>query len=85
MADSAREHLEAVHAELEEAAAAGEEGAGDLSGQVGAYLGTETPSAEDDEHLIERLNDGVRRWEATHPKLSRTLQGVIDSLTASGI
>lgn len=85
MTDGAREHLEEVHAQLNEAASAGDADAGELAGTVGAYLGKEAPSNEDDEDIIERLRLGVRRFEANHPTLSEAVQRVIDSLTAAGI
>ena len=85
MPDKAREHLEEVHGQLHEAAGEGHEDAGELAEQVGAYLAADQPSQEEHAALLDRLRTGVRRWEVTHPRLSRTMQGVIDSLTASGI
>lgn len=85
MPDEARKHLENVRGQLHEAAGAGDEGAGELAEHVGTYLASERPSAEDQEALLDRLRDGVRRFEASHPTLSHAVQGVIDSLTASGI
>ncbi len=85
MSDKAREHLEEVHNQLHEAASAGDAAAGELAEQVGEYLVGDEPSAEDHEALLDRLRGGVRRFEASHPTLSSAVQGVVDSLTASGI
>ncbi|HSF85903.1 MAG TPA: DUF4404 family protein [Acidimicrobiia bacterium] len=85
MSDEAREHLEQVQGQLHEAASAGHDDAGELADQVGAYLDADAPSDEDHDALLERLRRGVLRYEASHPELSRTVQSVIDSLTASGI
>jgi hypothetical protein len=83
--DKAREHLEEVHAQLNEAAAAGDENAGELADQVGSYLSKDAPNQDDDDDLVDRLRLSVRRFEAAHPRLSEAVQGVVDSLTASGI
>ena len=85
MTDEAREHLEEVQGQLQNAASAGQEDASELADHVGAYLASDEPSDEDHEALLERLRRGVLRYEASHPELSRTVQSVIDSLTASGI
>lgn len=85
MTDEAREHLERVHGQLNEAASSGDDDAGELADQVGAYLAADEPTDQDHEALLDRLRKGVLRYEASHPELSRTFQGVIDSLTASGI
>lgn len=85
MSDEARDHLESVHGQLNEAAGAGDETAGELADHVGAYLSADEPSEEAHEDLVQRLSDGVRRFEVSHPSLSATVQTVVDSLTASGI
>ena len=85
MTDEARDHLEEVQGQLQDAADAGHDDAGELAEQVGAYLSSDEPSDEEHEALLERLRRGVLRYEASHPELSRTVQSVIDSLTASGI
>ncbi len=85
MTDKAREHLEEVHAQLSDAAAAGDQSAGELADQVGEYLGKDAPSEDDHNDLLDRLRLSVRRFEAGHPRLSETVQSVVDSLTASGI
>ncbi len=84
MTEEGREHLEEVQGHLRRAAEEGNADAGDLAGHVDAYLsGSRSP--EESEALVDRLRDGVRRFEANHPTLSQAVQGVVDSLTASGI
>ncbi len=86
MPEEAREHLEEVRGRLHEAAADGDDHAGELADHVDAFLGAaEAPTTEERDALLERLREGVRRFEAAHPTLSAAVQGVIDSLTASGI
>lgn len=84
MSDEAKENLERVRGELENAAAEGNQDAGELAGHVDAYLAS---SEDDDDHgaLLDRLHEGVLRFELSHPRLSHALQGVVDSMTASGI
>lgn len=85
MPEKARRDLEEVRGRLQEAAQGGDADAGELADRVDAYLAADGPSEEDGADLLERLSLGVRKFEASHPELSRTVQGVIDSLTASGI
>ncbi len=84
MTDETRDHLEKVRSHLRDAAAAGDEAAAELAEHVDAYLGGEQG---DQEHgaLIDRLREGVLRFEVSHPTLSHAVQGVVDSMTASGI
>jgi hypothetical protein len=84
MTEEERQHLEEVQGRLRRAAEEGNADAGDLAGHVDAYLAG-SKSSEDHDALVDRLRDGVRRFEAGHPTLSQAVQGVIDSLTASGI
>ncbi len=86
MPDDAREHLEEVRGRLHEAGAGGDDHASELAEHVGAFLDAgATPTADQRDDLLERLREGVRRFEAAHPTLSAAVQGVIDSLTAAGI
>lgn len=85
MPDKAREHLEEVRGQLSEAADEGHDDAGELADHVETYLASDQPTTEEHEALVDRLRIGVRRFEASHPSLSRTVQSVVDSLTASGI
>jgi hypothetical protein len=85
MTDKAREHLEEVHKDLHEASEAGDPDAGELADHVGAYLAADEPTEEEHDALLDRLRTGVRRFEVNHPTLSNAVQGVVDSLTASGI
>ena len=84
MTEEARDHLEEMRGHLRRAADEGNVDAGDLAGEVDAYLaGSQSP--EEHDAFLDRLRDGVRRFEASHPTLSQAVQGVVDSLTASGI
>ena len=84
MTDEAKDHLERVRDELADAAASGSEDASELAGHVDAYLTGDT-SEEEHNALLGRLHEGVLRFEMSHPRLSHALQGVVDSMTASGI
>jgi len=84
MTDEPQNDLEAMRDRLRRAADAGDTSAGDLAGHVDAYL-SGSRSAEEHDALVDRLRDAVRRFEAGHPTLSQAVQGVVDSITASGI
>jgi hypothetical protein len=84
MTEEARDHLEEIRSHLRRAADEGNPDAGDLAEHLDAYLaGAQSPEEQDD--ILDRLREGMLRFEANHPKLSHAIQGVIDSLTASGI
>lgn len=84
MTEEARDHLEQMRGQLRRAADEGDADAGELAERVDAYLaGSQTPDEHDD--FLDRLRESVRRFEASHPTLSQAVQGVVDSLTASGI
>jgi hypothetical protein len=85
MSDETRRHLEEAHGHLDEAANQGNTDAGDMREQLSGYMSKETPSDDDHKDILESLGDSARRFEVEHPSLSRTLQTVIDSLTAAGI
>jgi hypothetical protein len=85
MPEEARKRLEEVHGQLSEAAGAGDTEASELADQVGAFLADDEQADADHEALLDRLREGVRRFEASHPTLSEAVQRVVDSLTASGI
>lgn len=57
----------------------------ELADAVDAYRGSESPSEDDHDSLLERLSDAVDRLEATHPEVSSALARIIDSLTAFGL
>lgn len=57
----------------------------ELADAVDAYRGSERPSEDEHDSLLERLNDAVDRLEATHPEVSTALARIIDSLTAFGL
>ena len=85
MGDEVRKNVERLHEELTQAAAGGDEHAQEMLDHVGAYLDSESPSGEEHEALSERLQEAIVRFDAHHPSLAGTIQGVVDSLTAAGI
>lgn len=85
MSDETRRHLEELHGHLDEAASQGNADAGDMRDRLRGYMSKEEPSEDDQKDILESLGDSARRFEVEHPSLSRTLQTVIDSLTAAGI
>lgn len=82
--DDREEHLRRLADELAEAAAAGNEMAGEALERVQRHLEAEG-DGDDDGDLTDRLSDAVLHLEASHPQLAATIQAVINSLTASGI
>ena len=85
MTDDMRRHLEELKGHLEEAADGGDDDAREVLAHVTGYLERAEHGDDDPGDLRDRLSDAVLRFELNHPKLSHTLQGVVDSLTASGI
>ncbi len=57
----------------------------ELADAVDAYRGSDAPSEDEHDSLLERLSDAVDRLEATHPEVSTALARIIDSLTAFGL
>lgn len=57
----------------------------ELADAVDAYRGSDSPSEDEHDSLLERLGDAVDRLEATHPEVSTVLARIVDSLTAFGL
>lgn len=86
-----RATLAELHSELEhlpvtdqEARALLSQAADEIQAKLDAAQSSTSPQSLT-EQLTEQLTTGARRFEATHPTLSRVLEDLIDMLTQMGI
>lgn len=86
-----RTTLAELHAELEQLPATDQEARallGQAAGEIQAKLDAAQASPGQQsltEQFTEQLTTGARRFEATHPTLSRVLEDLIDMLAQMGI
>jgi len=83
-----REPLEHLHRELGEAnAEEANTSLLDLQRDTSATLERPDPHAAlaDDPSFRGRLEEALRRYEASHPDLTRAVQNLLDVLTANGL
>ena len=86
--DKLREALNRLQAELAEVRKCDPAVASHLETIIGEYKGAlDRRSAEpaDHESVMNRLNEAVLKYEATHPTLSGNLGSIIDALARMGI
>lgn|GEM_PF-5498492 len=57
----------------------------ELVEDINEILDKDKPKTEEDESFIERLEDGMTRFEVTHPELVSTINKVLESLSNAGI
>ncbi|MEI6757530.1 MAG: DUF4404 family protein [Chlorobium sp.] len=82
-----RELLETLHQELEQVDSIDETTGVVLSNlreDIQNLLADKGSTVEEDEPLMERLTEAVDHFEAGHPKLSMTIQHLLDSLANMG-
>ena len=82
-----RELLETLHQELEQVDSIDETTGVVLSNlreDIQNLLADKSSTVEEDEPLMERLTEAVDHFEAGHPKLSMTIQHLLDSLANMG-
>jgi hypothetical protein len=84
-----REALERLHQELEENEHLDDEERQQLEhlmGHIRTALDREEASSDEDyDSLVEQLNEGVQRYQASHPGLTSTMMHVLDILSGAGI
>lgn len=84
-----REQLEALHRELEQVEsidAATADALGSLRDDIRKLVDNEAAEAiHEDDSLVERLSEAVSDFEEDHPKLSMTIQYVLDTLARMGL
>ena len=81
-----RELLETLHQELEQVDTVDKNTVAVLTNlrEDISKLVTENVGAHENESLVERMKEAVDHFEADHPKLSMTIQHVLDSLANMG-
>ena len=57
----------------------------ELVEDINEILDQDKPKTEEDESFIGRLEDGMTRFEVTHPELVGTIKKVLESLSNAGI
>jgi hypothetical protein len=80
--------LEQLHEELRRADAPDEEERElfrSLSEEIGALLSHDERHEQQYRGLVERLRDAAARLEASHPRATLLMRGVIDSLAYLGV
>jgi len=83
-----RELLEHLHNELERTEAVDESGREKLrhlDADIRSLLKRSGEAAETDESMLERLQDSIDHFEATHPRLSLMLSEMMTILSNAGI
>ena len=82
-----RELLETLHKELEQVGSVDEttiEVLSNLKEDISKLVEENISTLHENESLIERMSEAVDHFEAGHPKLSMTIQHVLDSLANMG-
>ncbi|MEI6691215.1 MAG: DUF4404 family protein [Chlorobium sp.] len=82
-----RELLETLHKELEQVDSVDEttiEVLSNLKEDISKLVEENISTLHENESLIERMSEAVDHFEAGHPKLSMTIQHVLDSLANMG-
>jgi hypothetical protein len=82
-----RELLETLHGELEQVDSVDEGTEAVLTTlreDIRKLVDEKTGTPEEDASLVERLGEAVDHFEAGHPKLSMTIQHLLDSLANMG-
>ena len=82
-----RELLETLHHELEQVGTVDEktgEILTSLKGDIAKLVNEEAQDQEGQENLVGRMNEAIDHFEEGHPRLSITIQHVLDSLAKMG-
>ncbi|MBV5303248.1 MAG: DUF4404 family protein [Chlorobium sp.] len=82
-----RELLKTLHQELEQVDSVDETTEvvlSNLRADMQRLLDEKAPSVEEDAPLMERMNVALDHFESDHPKLSMTIQHLLDSLAKMG-
>ncbi len=82
-----RELLKTLHQELEQVDSVDETTEvvlSNLRADMQRLLDEKGPSLEEDAPLMERMNVALDHFESDHPKLSMTIQHLLDSLAKMG-
>lgn len=82
------ELLRSVHAELakgDDLDPQNRDALQSLIDEIQDILDDTKPNTEQDDSFIERLEDGLTRFEVTHPELVGTINKVLESLSNAGI
>ena len=83
-----RDMLERLHSELEQTESVDEKGnemLGHLDTDIRALLQRSGRKKEPDEPVLERLQETIDHFEATHPSLTQTLSEMMTILSNAGI
>lgn len=83
-----RELLETLHRELEQVDSIDETTEvvlSNLRDDMQKLLAEKAGTIHENESLVERMGEAVDHFEAGHPKLSMTIQHVLDSLANMGL
>ncbi|TLU87560.1 MAG: DUF4404 family protein [Chlorobium sp.] len=83
-----RELLDTLHHELEKVDSIDETTEvvlSNLRADMQRLLAEKAGTAHEDESLVERMNEALDHFETDHPKLSMTIQHILDSLAKMGL
>ncbi|MEI7748217.1 MAG: DUF4404 family protein [Chlorobiaceae bacterium] len=82
-----RELLDTLHQELEQVESIDETTEvvlSNLRADMQRLLAEKAGTLHEDESLVERMNEALDHFETDHPKLSLTIQHILDSLAKMG-
>ena len=82
-----RELLDTLHRELEQVESIDETTEvvlSNLRADMQRLLAEKAGTLHEDESLVERMNEALDHFETDHPKLSLTIQHILDSLAKMG-
>jgi len=82
-----RELLDTLHQELEQVESIDETTEvvlSNLRADMQRLLAVKAGAVHEDESLVERMNEALDHFETDHPKLSLTIQHILDSLAKMG-
>ena len=82
-----RELLDTLHRELEQVESIDETTEvvlSNLRADMQRLLAEKAYTLHEDESLVERMNEALDHFETDHPKLSLTIQHILDSLAKMG-
>jgi Domain of unknown function (DUF4404) len=82
-----RELLDTLHHELEQVESIDETTEvvlSNLRADMQRLLAEKAGTLHEDESLVERMNEALDHFETDHPKLSLTIQHILDSLAKMG-
>ena len=77
--------FEELKRQLRSVADEGDTGADEMLKHVDDYMATEEVSPEHHEGFLQHLRGAVNHFEVEHPRLTESIQNVVNSLTAAGI